>query len=208
MSTLRERIAELEDELKQRDRRVKELRADIAKLEDLVTRQDEHIQECADQIDRWIQAFDMVQDEDGLWEWSRDLVEGTEWLDKYCALLKEWNRFVPEYNAAVRPRNVGRPLGASDAQIEQVLRLYKSGASLRSIAEETSLGLRTVRTIIDRPDWRDRASRKHLERIKPDVAGERAWLAKSRVRKALPRQITAARKTCDDLHKEAKGLGG
>jgi hypothetical protein len=208
MPTLRDRIATLEDELKQRDRRIKGLRADIAKLEDLVTRQAEHVQDCADHIDRVIQAFDMVQGADGTWQWSADFLRGTEWFDKYRDLLKEWNRFAPEFNAKVRHRNVGRPLAASDAQVEQVLKLHKSGTSLRGIAEETSLGLRTIRTIIDRPDGRDRTSRKHLERIKPDVAAERAWLAKIRMRKALPQQISAARKACDDLHKEAKGLGG
>ncbi len=42
--------------------------------------------------------------------------------DNYYALLKEWNRFVPEYNAAVAPhkRSVGRPLAASPAQKDDV----------------------------------------------------------------------------------------
>jgi hypothetical protein len=202
----RDRIAELEDELKQRDRRINDLKADISKLEDLVTRQDEHVRDCGEQIERWVQAFDMVQDAEGVWKWRSSFVEGQEWFEKYRELLKEWNRFVPDYNAAVRHRNVGRPLAASDAQVEQVLKLHKQGSSLRDIAEETSLGLRTVRTIIDRPDWRDRTSRKHLDRIKPDVAAERAWLAKSRMRAALPKSINATRKTCDELHKEARGL--
>jgi hypothetical protein len=46
-----------------------------------------------------------------------------------------------------------------------------------------------VRTIVDQPDWRDRTSRKYLERIKPDVAAERTWLAKRRARNALPRYL-------------------
>jgi hypothetical protein len=206
MPTLRERIATLEDTLKERDRRINELKAYVTKLEDVTTRAAECMQDCESMIDTWIQAFDMVQDEEGRWRWNGDFIDGHEWFEKHRELLKEWNRFVPEYNVAVRLRNVGRPLAASDAQIEQVLRLHKSGVSLRGIVEETSLGLRTVRTIIDRPDWRDRASRKRLERIKPDVAAERVWLAKRRARKALPQQITATRKACDDLHSEAKGL--
>jgi hypothetical protein len=204
--SLRERITALEDELKQRDRRIQELKADAVKLEDLIARQSDHIRDCADQIDRWIQAFDMVQDEDGLWNWSGDFVGGEEWFRKYKNILKDWNHFVPEWNAVMRHRNVGRPLAASDAQVEQVLKLHKAGLSLRGIAEETSLGLRTVRTIVERPDWRDRAGRKHLERIRPDVAAERAWLAKSRMRAALPKSIDATRKACDELRREAKSL--
>jgi hypothetical protein len=206
MPTLRDRIAELEDELKQRDRRIRDLKADITKLEDLVTRQDEHVRDCADQIDRIIQGFDMVQGEDGAWVWRADFVNGNEWLYKYNALVKDWNRIIPDYNARVAPRNVGRPLAASEAQAARVRKLHKAGMSLRGIVEETNLGLRTVRTIIDRPDWRDRTSRKHLERIHPDKAAERSWLAKKQMRDALPKSITATRKTCEDLHAEAKGL--
>jgi hypothetical protein len=201
-----DRVAELEDELKERDRRINDLKAEVAQLEDLVTRQAEAVEDCENQIDHWIQAFDMVQNEDGVWVWSGNYVEGQEWFEKYRALLKDWNKFVPDYNATVRHRNVGRPLQASEAQVEQVLKLHKQGLSLRGIVDETNLGLRTVRTIIDRPDWRDRTSRKHLERIKPDVAAERAWLARKRTRDALPKSINATLKTCRELAKEAKGL--
>ena len=38
-----------------------------------------------------------------------------------------WNRFVPDYNAIVAPRNVGRPLAASEAQVATVLKLHKAG---------------------------------------------------------------------------------
>jgi hypothetical protein len=203
----RERIDKLEDQLKERDRRIADLKTDVARLEDLVTRQAEHIQDCGDQIDRWIAAFDMVLDDNGMWKWSRDFVEGHQWYEKYGAIVRDWNRFVPEYNAAIgHGRNVGRPLAASEAQIEQVRKLHKQGMSLRGIVDETSLGLQTVRTIIDQRDRKDRTARNHLERIKPDREQERSWLAKKRMRDALPKSINVTRATCDELAKEAKGL--
>jgi hypothetical protein len=80
----------------------------------------------------------------------------------------------PDYNADVLKRNAGRPLAASEAQVEEVLKLR----SLRGIAEDTSLGLPIVRTIIDKGDSRDRTSIKHLQRIRSrpqtgDVMGGR-----------------------------------
>jgi len=113
---------------------------------------------------------------------------------------------VPEYNAAVFKRNVGRPLAASEAQVQQVRKLHKAGRSLRAIQEETSLGLQTVRTVVDQGAGVDRTTRKHLQRIDPERERQRTWQAKSRSRKALPKQITAWEKTADELRKEAKGL--
>jgi hypothetical protein len=84
--------------------------------------------------------------------------------------------------------------------------MHKAGKSLREIAEETSLGLRTVRTIIAKGNGTDRTTIKHLERIAPDRARERAWQAKAQQRKHLPRKIHELRKAGDALLKEAKGL--
>ena len=56
-------------------------------------------------------------------------------------VLREWNRFVPKYNAIVRAQSVGRPLAASDAQQHQVIKLRKAGKSLRGIVGETGLGI-------------------------------------------------------------------
>jgi hypothetical protein len=41
----------------------------------------------------------------------------------------------------------------------------------------TSFGLRTVRTIVDQGDGRDRTTIKHLERIDPDRKLEASWRA-------------------------------
>jgi hypothetical protein len=69
-------------------------------------------------------------------------------LDKHQKLVKDWNRFVWQYNRVVAPRPSGRPLAASDAQIADVVKRRKAGASLRAIVANTGLGLRTVRSIL------------------------------------------------------------
>jgi hypothetical protein len=87
-----------------------------------------------------------------------------------------------------------------------LLKLRKRGLALRVIAEETNLGLNTVRTIIDQRDQRDRTSVKHLERIRRDMGEERTWQSRKRTRDGLPRRITAAQQQSAELLKEAKGL--
>ena len=200
------RNAALEDELKQRDDRIGELRADLDRAEQLVWEMREHVEDAGTLINSWIEAFDMVQDDDGAWQWSTAFVEGHEWFKKYDALVTKWNRFVPEWNAMVRPRNVGRPLAASDAQVAEVLKLHKAGGSLRGIAEDTSLGLATVRTIVSQKNGTDRTTVKHLERIAPDRAASARWRARKRTRDALPKRINKTLAKGHELVKEAKGL--
>ena len=151
-----DRIAELEDELKQRDAHIKELRTDLNKAEQLIGDMREQVEDTNALVEAWIECFDMVPNDDGKWttaEWIKDC---EAYHDRYVELLKQWNKFVPRYNAAILQRNVGRPLAASEAQAERVRKLHKQGMSLRGIVEETSLGLRTVRTIVDQGDGRDR----------------------------------------------------
>lgn len=200
------RSALLEDELKQRDDRIRELRADLDKAEKLVWEMREHVEDAGTLINSWIEAFNMVQEADGTWEWSTAFVEGEEWFKKYAALVAQWNRFVPEWNAMVRPRNVGRPLAASDAQVAEVLKLHKAGGSLRGIAEDTSLGFATVRTIVSQKNGTDRTTVKHLERIDPDRAAAARWRARKRTRDALPKRINETLTKGRELVKEAKGL--
>jgi hypothetical protein len=200
------RVADLEDQLKERDRRLADLKRDLDVERDLTQRLDEHLRDASDMIEQWKQAFDMVLNEEGLWVWDSSFAQGEQWLQKYQALLREWNAFVPDYNAVVRPRNVGRPLAASEAQCDQVRKLRKAGASLRGIAEETNLTLTTVRTIVDQADGVDRTTRKHLARIDPDRAAERQWRSKSQGRKVLPKRIAAWEETAAELRKEVKGL--
>ena len=200
------RTHELEDEIKERDRRIAELKAELDAASDLTYRLSEHVHEANEQTDEWIQAFDMVPDDEGRWIWKVSVIEGDEWLDKYRDLVREWNKWIPHYNAMVRPRNIGRPLAASETQCAEVLKLRKAHMSLRGIAEETGLTLQTVRTIISQRKRTDRTSIKHLSRIDPDRAGMKLWLAKKRMRDGLPKKIHELRATGDELLKEAKGL--
>jgi Homeodomain-like domain len=201
-------IGELEDELKERDERIKELRRELSEAEELVSDMREQVEDADRLIDSWIEAFDMVQNDDGKWtynEWVNICVAAR---DKYLDLRKEWNRFVPQYNAVVAPRlrNFGRPLGVDEDQRKRVLKLRDAGKSLRTIAEELEVGVRTVRTVIDQRDGVDRTTLKHLERIDPDRKEETLWRAHSRVRKALPKRITETLERGRELVKAAKGL--
>ena len=201
-----DRIAELEDELKQRDAHIKELRTDLNKAEQLIGEMREQVEDTNALVEAWIECFDMVLNDDGKWttaEWIKDC---EAYHDRYVELLKQWNKFVPRYNAAILQRNVGRPLAASEAQAERVRKLHKQGMSLRGIVEETSLGLRTVRTIVDQGDGRDRTTIKHLERIDPDRKLEASWRARQRTRDALPKRITETLTKGRELVKEARGL--
>jgi lambda repressor-like predicted transcriptional regulator len=206
MTTPEDRIAELEDQLKQKERRLQELKADIDKTNDLVERMREHVQDRSDLIDSWIEAFGMELDESGNWTYAKWVSAAETWHDMYADVVRQWNRFVPEYNAKVRRRNVGRPLDATDAQRETILKLRKRGMSLRAIAEETGRGLNTVRTIVDQCHRRDRTSIKHLERIRRDMGEERTWQSRKRTRHGLPRRIAALKQQGGELLKEAKGL--
>jgi len=203
-----DRIGQLEDELKARDRRIAELRDDLDKLNDTVRRCREALEDDDAVFEQWKEAFDMKLNDHDRWEWRLSFVEGEEWYEKYRAIRDEWNRFVPDYNAAIGHGNkVGRPLEASEAQCEEVLERRKAGESLRGIAEEMTLGLRTVRTIVDSENGSDRTTIKHLARIDPDRAAERSWKRRKQMRDALPKRIHEAAKTRAALIKEAKGLG-
>lgn len=199
---LRDRIGELEDELKQRDARIRELRADLNKAEALMSEEREHVESANAAIEAWIEAFNMTQDENGKWTYANWYNNAVEAGERYVELVKKWNRAVHDFNSMVRQRNVGRPLGASEAQVAQVRKLHKAGRSLRAIAEETSLGFQTVRTIIDKGDRRDRTSRKHFERI--DYKPEEPW--RERTRRSLPKRITETLERGAELVKAAKGL--
>ncbi len=205
--TPQDRIAELEDALKEKERRLQELKADLDESNDLVRRQGEHVRACAETVEAWKAAFKMEPRDDGVWVWNESVVAGERWHDRYVDLVHKWNRNVADFNATmVRRRNVGRSLAASDAQRQTVIKLRTAGKSLRAIAEQTSLGLTTVRTILDQRDRRDRTSVKHLERIRQDMVEEKTWQSQKRTRRSLPRRIDALRQQGDELRNEGKGL--
>ena len=184
-----ERIAELEDTLKQRDRRIVELTAERDEERELAAEMREYAEDAHAMIERWIEAFDMEMNDDGVWEWGTEtfIDRYHTLMDRYLDLSKRWNKIIPYYNAVVAPRlrNLGRPLAASLAQKADVLKRRKAGQSLRGIADETFLSLRTVRTIVDKANGVDRATLARLQRIMPDRL-ERLAQARERANTAHP----------------------
>ena len=208
---LRGRIEELEADLRYRDDQIKELRQERNSAVDLVAEMREHVQDSNALIDSWIEVFKMEQDDDGLW-----MFKPMAAVDDYNALhedreklVRQWNKFVGDYNATVAPRGLGRPLQASDAQVKEVRKLRKAGGSLRGIAEQTGLGLSTVRTIIGKDSGTDRASKRTNLLRKREVDRLRAaeYRVRKRARDQLPKRITEIQKRGEALIKAAKGLG-
>ncbi len=81
------------------------------------------------------------------------------------------------------------------------------GLSLRGIAEETSLGVNTVRTIVDKRAGTDRTTRKHRARIEPDRQAMAAAKRQRPTADALPRRAQRVVEDGAKLIKEARGLG-
>ena len=198
----------LVDELRQRDRQVAELRDERDAASQLVGQMRERLEDNHALIESWIEAFELQIGDDGLYHWPSKSIrqEHDRLIDDYNALLRDWNKHVASFNAVVAPKEVGRPLAASDAQCVEVRKLHKRGASLREIADDTSLTLRTVRTILGRDTRTDRTSVKRLTRIDPDRAAMNSHKARRRTRDALPNQIGEAIKTNVALLKAAKGI--
>jgi hypothetical protein len=169
-------------------------------------------------------------------EYDRHIRDYNALLAMYNALVRDWNAHIAY---AKSTRNVGRPLAASPAQVRRVLKLRKGGVdldgfvdetmglngfeasklarkynrpplSLREIAEETSLGLNTVGTIIARAQRTDRTSRKHLARVEPEVTDQQRlarWKRQRRSGNELPKSINNHLKAGAALILEAKGRG-
>src|SRR5438270_1685042 len=152
-----ERLYQVEDELRAAERRIAEMKAERDDAWNLVQRKQEYVEDVNATIESWIEAFEMTLGDDGMWHSSGEhLIDKYHSLiEKHNALVREWNKLVREYNGMVAPKQIGRPLNASDAQCAEVLRLRKAGTSLQDIADDTSLSLRTVRTIIGRDERTD-----------------------------------------------------
>ncbi len=214
---LKARIEELETDLRYRDDQIKELRADNSRASDLVDEMREHVEDGNNLIDGWIEAFGMELNEDGIYDFGRDLLldQHSKLTEKHNKLLREWNKFVGEYNSTVAPRGIGRPLQASEAQVKEVRKLRKfrelrkHKSSLRDIAEQTGLSLRTVRTIVGKDAGTDRTGKRANLLRKREINRLRAaeYRAQKRTRDQLPKRITETRKRGEELVKAAKGLG-
>jgi uncharacterized protein YjaG (DUF416 family) len=194
------------DELRQRDRLIADLRREQDEATDLTRRLREHAEDCYATLESWRETFGMVQVADSVWTWEPFWDEHNNLVNKYNDLVKRWNEAVPFLNAS--PQNVGRPLAASEVQVADVLRLHKQGKSLRWIVDETSLSLRTVRTIIERKLGMDRTTTARCERIEIDKHQRAHWKAqKRRTGDALPKRVSELIETGNALVTEAKGLG-
>ena len=203
-----DRIAKLEDEVKQLKRQNAELRVERDAADKLVAAQADHIEDANAFMDRLVEALDLVLDDNGQWTWNEWVQKRDELWEKNQELIRDWNAFVPKYNAVVAPRvrNFGRPLAASPAQQADVLKRRKAGESLRGIAEDTGLSFQTVRTIVDKPDRKDRATLARLERRQRDRHAEAGERLRKKARDALPRHINEMIKRGAELRKRAKGL--
>jgi DNA repair exonuclease SbcCD ATPase subunit len=174
-----ESIDDLKDRLKDKDKRIAELRDELDEERERCQRLRERINEVAETIDGWAEVFELERKDDntfslgGFWSRYNDLI------DAHNELVRKWNRFVD----SMSQRNVGRPLAASDAQCEQVLKLHKKGNSLRAIVDETGLGFQTVRTIVAKKSGTDRTSKQHRLKLDPSLMRIR------RAGNAMPGQV-------------------
>lgn len=206
------RIAELEAALARRDKRIEELKDEVKKGADLIDQFREQAEDTATLIDDWIVACDMEQDSDGVWLWGPNVSRLANLYstlrDDHEKLVRKWNRFVGEYNGTIRPRDRGRPLAASEHQASKVRKLRKAGTSLRKIVAQTGLGLRTVRTILEKDAGTDRTTKRTNELRRREIDRLRAaeWRARKRSMDALPKRINATRQRGAELVKAAKGL--
>jgi hypothetical protein len=222
-------LAELEDELKIRDRRIAELREEI---DDLRQSRQRLIESCASlqaTTEQRCETFDMELTADNCWTWKPFWKGHWKLVEDFNALVRDWNRCIATADPG---RNVGRPLAASASQVREVLRLRRGSGddshitldcpdevlmimkdeappaaesmSLRRIAEETSLSLATVRTIIGQANRTDRTTRKHLARITIDKAQIATWKRQRRTGDALPKRINTALAEGRKAVKEAK----
>ena len=210
MNELRARVEELEVDLRHRDEQIKELREERRRAVDLVDEMRDNIEDSNSLIDSWIDAFGLELGEDRTYTWPRHRLvdQYSDLLEKYNKLVRKWNKFIGDYNRTVAPRGLGRPLEASDAQVKEVRKLRKAENSLRAIAAQTGLGLRTVRTIIDKDAGIGRIGKRTNLLRKREIDRLRAaeYRSRKRIRDQLPKRITETRKRGDELIKAAKGL--
>lgn len=208
------RVEDLESDLRDRDEQVKALREELDAAMGLVDEMRDHTEASNEMIDNWIEVFQMEQAGESSWKFDSGQhklwAAHKELNEKYQKLLREWNRFVPDYNRTVRQRYRGRPLEASPAQVDKVLKLRKTHASLRTIAAQTGLGVRTVRTITEKEKGTDRTSKRTnaLRKREIDRLRMASWRTRKREYDNLPKKISQTRKRGDELVKAAKGLGG
>ncbi len=75
------------------------------------------------------------------------------------------------------------------------------------IGEDTGLGVRTVRSIVNPTERKGRAMQARLQRRAHNKLAKAEERARQKMRDALPRRINAALKQGAKLRKRTKGLG-
>jgi hypothetical protein len=157
----------------------------------------QHVERTIELTQRWADA--LYRSEDSRCELDDALKDYENLRTEFNELVRLWNRYIE----MVGPQPVGRPLQAGDAQIAEVRKLRNAGASLRKIATETNLGLRTVRTITGQQDRSDRTSQKREELRHRSLTRNRMldWRRRRRAREAMPGQLVEIEREAMELLK-------
>lgn len=200
----KQRIADLERELRLRDERIRELRDEVDQSRDLLRRMEEQVQERDEYLETFITTFGLTLNDDSQWE-NGEFIRGHNALvNRFNELVDRYNKLVRDFNQyAVPPKPVGRPLAASEAQQAQVIKHHKAGKSARWIAEEMTLSRRTVTTVIDKLDGSDRNTQKRRRQLGLEPK-RKDWRPAAMAR--LPKRATEHFEKGRELLKEARGL--
>ncbi len=202
IAELKLRIVELEEELRQSKERVQELKNELIEVRDLVERQQDTVESVQANHQGWIDALQMVQDDDGTWSMK---LAYAEQIEDYSKLVAKWNRLVARWNREVVPQPVGRPLDASEAQVKEVQKLRKKGRSLRGIVLDTGLSMATVRTITSKVKTTDTQKLKRKRELDRLRAAE--YRARVKQLKMLAKQTPTLAVELEQVVAAGKGLG-
>jgi lambda repressor-like predicted transcriptional regulator len=197
-----QKIVDLERELKFRDRRINELKSEIDGLRQVVRDMEEWVKERDAYLEEFVTTFGLDLDNDGFYRNGDFIRRHQQLFDDYNALVTRQNKLVRRFNAniaSVQP--VGRPIAASEAQQDRVLKLHKAGRSSRWTAEEIGLSRRTVTTVIEKSDGTDRTTSKR--RVRLGLEPKRNDWRQAAITN-LPRRATGLRNEAKKLLKEAR----
>jgi hypothetical protein len=197
-----QKIVDLERELQFRDRRINDLKNEIDGLRQAVREMEDWVTERDAYLEQFITTFGLELDNDGHYR-NGDFIQGHQRLaDDYNALVGRHNKLVRCFNAnIVGVQPMGRPLAASEAQQDQILKLHKARKSSRWIAEELGLSRRTVTTVITKSEGTDRTTSGH--RLRLGLQPKRKDWRQAAIM-SLPRHATELRKDAKKLLKEAR----
>jgi hypothetical protein len=96
------------EQLRQRNRQIAELRDERDEQADLIGRFSEYEEDYRATLESYRETFSMELIDDNCWTWKPFWIEHNKLIDEYNALVRIWNRAVPDLNAGMR--DVGRPL--------------------------------------------------------------------------------------------------